>query len=155
MSLRSRERALLRAFAEALLPAGGDLPGAEGENGVAVVDPVCELLEAAPGRVRLGVRAALYAFELTTFPRRFSRLGLEYRAAHLARVDRGRGIRRELFLLLKTLTTFGYARDPGVAARIEPKPAVRWPTMRRRASARLRSIRRRWWHRMGSSAATW
>jgi choline dehydrogenase-like flavoprotein len=110
---------LLRAFAEALLPAAGELPGAEQETGVAVVDPVCTLLVAAPGRVRLGVRAALYAFELTTFPRRFSRLSLERRAAHLERVERGRaGIRRELFLLLKTLTTFGYARDPTVGARI-------------------------------------
>jgi choline dehydrogenase-like flavoprotein len=119
MTLRSRERALLRAFAEALIPAAGDLPGAERDAGVAVVDPVCALLVAAPGRVRLGVRVALYAFELTAFPRRFSKLSLERRAAHLERIDRGRaGVRRELLILLKTLATFGYARDPTVGARI-------------------------------------
>jgi choline dehydrogenase-like flavoprotein len=119
MTLRPRERALLRAFAEALLPATGDLPGAERAGGVAIVDPVCALLAAAPGRVGLGVRVALYAFELTTFPRRFSKLSLERRAAHLERIDRGRGgVRRELFILLKTLATFGYARDRVVGARV-------------------------------------
>jgi choline dehydrogenase-like flavoprotein len=119
MTLRSRERALLRAYAEALLPPAGNLPGAERDTGVGIVDPVYRLLAAAPMRVRVGVRLALYAFELTTFPRRFSRLPVSRRAEHLERVDRGRaGIARELFLLLKTLTTFGYARDAGVAGRI-------------------------------------
>src|SRR5439155_12704157 len=113
--LPARERAVLRAFAEVLLPEGEGLPGAEGDAGVAVVEPVCMLLSSAPSGVRRAVRAAVRTFEWTTFPRRFSRLSAGRRAAHHRRLEGGRrGLRRELFLLLKTLTAFGYTRDPEV-----------------------------------------
>jgi choline dehydrogenase-like flavoprotein len=124
--LKGRERALLSAFAEALLPASARLPGVEGKSGVPVCDPVAQLLAGAPPRMRLAARLALWAFELTTFPRRFSKLPLGRRAAHLERLAASaRGVRRELFGLLKTLSTLAYARDPrvqqivGVSARCE------------------------------------
>jgi choline dehydrogenase-like flavoprotein len=115
-------RRTLAAFAEALIPAGGPLPGAEA-GGVAVVDPVDRMLRRVPARTRLVVRAALRAFELTSFPRRFSRMALERRAAHIARLERGRiGPLRDLTLLLKGLTCFAYGRDEGVEAAIGAHP---------------------------------
>jgi hypothetical protein len=117
--LRTRERAALNAFAEALLPAGEDLPAAGRSAGaVEVAGPVSRLLAAVPARVRLAVRLALVAFDFTTFPRRFSRLDLERRAAHLERIAAGRGPGRELFLLLKTLATLAYGRDARVQAAV-------------------------------------
>ena len=80
------------------------------------MDSVCALLTAAPGRVRLAARLALVLFELSSLPRRFSRMGLTRRAAHLARIEsRPGGLRRELLLFLKSLVMFGYAGDPRVA----------------------------------------
>jgi choline dehydrogenase-like flavoprotein len=108
---------VLRAFAEALVPPAGGLPGAEGTDGIAVTDPVAALLASAPARVRLAARLAFALFDLSTFPRRFSRLSVQRRAEHLARIDAGRGgLRRELLLLMKSLVTFAYARDAAVAA---------------------------------------
>jgi choline dehydrogenase-like flavoprotein len=86
-------------------------------GGVPVVDSVAAMLARAPARVRLGARLALVLFELSSFPRRFSRLEVMRRAAYLERIDAGpSGLRRELLLLLKSLVTFAYARDPAVAA---------------------------------------
>lgn len=110
--LGRRQRRILKAFAEALLPAGGVLPAAEGAGGVAVVEPVSELLGRVSRPMRIGIRLALVAFELTAFPRTFSSLSLERRIDHLCRIDDRRvGIRRELLVLLKTLTTLAYARS--------------------------------------------
>jgi choline dehydrogenase-like flavoprotein len=117
--LRARERAILNAFAEALLPAGEGLPAAGRSAGaVEVAGPVSRLLASVPARVRLTVRLALAAFELTTFPRSFSGLDVEQRAAHLDRVSVGGGLQRELFLLLKTLVTLAYGRDARVQAAV-------------------------------------
>ncbi len=117
--LRRRERATVNAFAEALLPGGEGLPAAGRSPGaVEVAGPISRLLAGVPGRVRLAVRAALAAFELTTFPRRFSSLELEERAAHLERIAARQGLQRELFLLLKTLTTLAYGREPRVQAAV-------------------------------------
>jgi choline dehydrogenase-like flavoprotein len=110
---------VLRAFAEALVPPGGSVPRAEGRDGIAVVGTVAALLGRAPARVRLATRLAFVLFELSTFPRRFSRLDTRRRATHLAGIDAGpNGLRRELLLLLKSLVTFAYARDPAVAAAV-------------------------------------
>ena len=66
--------------------------------------------------MRLGARLALTLWELSTFPRRFSRLPTARRSAHLARIEAGAaGLRRELLLVLKSLVTFAYARDARVA----------------------------------------
>jgi len=121
-ALRSRERAVLRAFTEALLPGGNGLPSSAD---VDPVGPVSRLLLDVPPRVKLAIRLALALFELSTFPRRFSKLALERRASQLERASRSSGLRRDTFLLLKTLATLGYARDEtvqravGVSARCE------------------------------------
>lgn len=107
----------MRAFAAALLPAGARLPGAETDGGVPVAVPVESLLAALPGRTRAALRLGLRAFELSSFPRRFSRLGLERRSAHIDRMARGRwGLARDLTLLLKGLACLGYAGDARVRA---------------------------------------
>jgi choline dehydrogenase-like flavoprotein len=101
--------------AEALLPPGGGLPGAEGgDGGVAVAGPVSALVEGMSGRTRTLVRTGLRACEWSTFPRRFSRLPRERRAERLVRMAAGGPLRRDLALLLKTLSCIAYARDPGV-----------------------------------------
>jgi choline dehydrogenase-like flavoprotein len=106
---------MLVRFSETLLPAGGGLPGAEGAGGVAIGAPVSELLAGAPPRVRLAARLALLLLELSSFPRRFSKLPVARRAAHLERLaSRPTGVRHELFLMLKTLSAFAYARDLAV-----------------------------------------
>lgn len=116
-------RATLRAFAEALLPPGGALPAAETDGGVPVVDPVSRLLAAVPPRTQRLVRAALRIFERSTFPRRFSRLPLDDRIAHMERMERSSvSLRRDLLLLLKTVTCFAYGRDPQVQAAVGTEP---------------------------------
>lgn len=117
MALRSRGRVRLRSFAEALLTGGERLPPAEA-GGVPVVEPVCDLLAHAPRRVRLGARLALAAFELSTFPRRFSTRPIRERTARLDRIDAARaGLWRELYLPLKSLCTLAYASDTDVRLR--------------------------------------
>ena len=103
-------------MAEALLPAGGALPGAEGEDGVPVAAPVARLVGSMSPRTQTLVRTGLRAWEWSTFPRRFSHLSRERRTTHLAKMA-GRGrLRRDLALLLKTLSCIAYARDPDVQA---------------------------------------
>ena len=106
---------MLRAFTEALLPGGNGLPsGTE----VDPVGPVSRLLVDVPPRVRLVIRLALGLLELSTFPRRFSKLPLERRVSQLERASRSAGLRRDTFLLLKTLATLGYARDDAVQSAV-------------------------------------
>ena len=62
------------------------------------------------------VRTGLRACEWSTFPRRFSRLSRERRAARLAKLAASGRLRRDLALLLRTLSCIAYARDPGVQA---------------------------------------
>jgi choline dehydrogenase-like flavoprotein len=114
LALRAPGRARLHAFAEALLDGGERLPAA-GAEGVPVVEPVRALLARAPRRVRLGVQLALTLFELSTFPRRFSRRPLRERVARLERIDAGpAGLWRELYAPLKSLCALAYASDAGV-----------------------------------------
>jgi choline dehydrogenase-like flavoprotein len=100
--------------AEAFLPPGGALPGAEGDGGVPVAAPVSDLVAGMSPRTRTLVRAGLRACEWSTFPRRFSHLARERRASRLTKMAAGGRLRRDLFLLLKTLSCIAYARDPGV-----------------------------------------
>ena len=72
----------------------------------------------APGRVRLGIRVALLVVEHGTGVRRFSRVPAAERARRLQRLAAGRGIRHDLFLLLKALASFGYGRDARVRAQL-------------------------------------
>jgi choline dehydrogenase-like flavoprotein len=97
---------------------------------VNVAEPVSGYLAGAPSRVRLVVRVGLRALELTAFPRRFSRLRLERRSAHLERLEGSRlTFLRDLFLLFKTLAGVSYSRDArvqavlGVETRCEGTPA--------------------------------
>ncbi len=109
------EQGTLRAFAQALIPEGGKLPGAETPDGVAVVSQLERVVATAGPRVRIATRLAINAFEWTTFPRRFSRLPLERRAQHLDRIGAGGSrIGRELFSVLKGLTSLAYGNDPSV-----------------------------------------
>jgi choline dehydrogenase-like flavoprotein len=74
------------------------------------------MLARAPARVRLAARLAFAAFELSSFPHRFSSLDVGRRTAHLAGIEGGAmGLRRELLMLMKSLVTFAYGRDPAVA----------------------------------------
>lgn len=109
--LRTRERQTLAAFAEALLP-GTVLPGA-GPGGVDAAAAVSRFLARVPARQRFVVVAALRALEWLSLPRPFSHLGL---AARTRRIERLTAVplARELMLLLKGLTSFGWARDQGV-----------------------------------------
>jgi choline dehydrogenase-like flavoprotein len=82
-----------------------------------VAEPVAAFLKTIPARPLAVVRLGLRVVELSTFPRRFSRLDRAARERRLARMERSRlGVRRDLLLLLKTLTSLGYGRDPAVRA---------------------------------------
>lgn len=108
---------MLRAFAQALVPPVGRLPGAEVEGGVAVVAAAERLLTASPARVRTVARLGLVALQWSPFPRRLTGLPLERRSAHLERLEESRwSLRRDLALLGKTLTAVGYVRDRNVQA---------------------------------------
>jgi choline dehydrogenase-like flavoprotein len=102
----------LAAFSEALVPEGGPVPAADG---VAVAEAVASHVIAASPRSRAGIRLALLVLEWSSFPRRFSRLRADARAARVRRLERARaGLPRALFTLLKALALLGYARDPAV-----------------------------------------
>lgn len=106
---------ILRAFAQAQIPAEGALPGAEVEGGVDVIGPAQRVLAAAPARVTLMVRMGLRVLQWTSFPRRFTSLPLARRVEHISRLESGRsGVLRDLTLLCKTITAVSYARDPAV-----------------------------------------
>lgn len=94
-------------------------PGVDGlpaaERDVAVAPPVAEfMLSLSPemlGQLRLGLRA----FEWLPFPRRFSRLDAAGRERVLQRLERSRwGLKHELLLMAKILSTLGYAVAPPV-----------------------------------------
>ena len=68
----------------------------------------------APARARLGVRVALVALEHGTGLRRFSQVPRPAREERLLRLAAARGLRRDLFLLLKGLASLGYGREPRV-----------------------------------------
>ena len=116
-------RATLASFAAALVPPGGRLPPAGGPDGVAVDEPIARMLARVPRRTRQIVGVALRAFELTPFPRRFSSLTATRRARHVERLERSRlGPLRDLTLLLKALSCFGYARHSDVQAAVGAVP---------------------------------
>ncbi|MEX0993338.1 MAG: GMC family oxidoreductase [Solirubrobacterales bacterium] len=114
-ALRPREQGVLRAFAQALLPPGGPLPGAEVEGGVAVIGVLDGVAGRASPRTRLALRLGLNALEWSTFPRRFSKLPLEARTTHLRKLGARRsGLWRELFSSLKSLVSLAYANHADV-----------------------------------------
>ena len=81
------------------------------------------MLATMPRHARQRVRLAISVFERSTFPRRFSTLPLERRTAHIERMERSPvSLRRDLALLLKTLTCFAWGRDPAVQAAVGVKP---------------------------------
>ena len=83
------------------------------------MEPVAGLLASVPGRTRAGIRLALRLFEWSPYPRRFSRLPLHRRTAHIERTERSRrGLLRDVTLLVKTLAALAYARDPAVQAAV-------------------------------------
>ncbi|MEA2399594.1 MAG: hypothetical protein QOK25_3150 [Thermoleophilaceae bacterium] len=109
------ELATFRAFAQALIPPGGALPGAEADGGVPVVDDALRVVEAGPARMRYVFRLALIVLERSTFPRRFSKLPPERRARRIESLENsGSMLLRNMVLLLKTLTCVAYARTPEV-----------------------------------------
>jgi hypothetical protein len=133
--LRARDRATLAAFAEALVPSGGTLPGA-GPAEVDAAAAVSRFLARVPARQRLVVVAALRTIEWLSLPRPFSRLGAEARTRRLERLS-ANPLGRDLVLLLKALVSFGWARDERVRAALHvevgcelapgaphPRPAV-------------------------------
>ncbi|MDX6644195.1 MAG: hypothetical protein QOD76_2157, partial [Solirubrobacteraceae bacterium] len=81
------ELATFRAFAQALIPPGGALPGAEADGGVPVVDDALRVVEAGPARMRYVFRLALIVLERSTFPRRFSKLPPERRARRIESLE--------------------------------------------------------------------
>jgi choline dehydrogenase-like flavoprotein len=100
------------AFCEALIPPGGPLPSAV-ETGSAA--PVSDYLLHASARLRFVVRLGLRVLALSAFPRRFSRMPVERRSAHLERLEGSRvSALRDLFLLFKTLAAVSYSRDARV-----------------------------------------
>jgi choline dehydrogenase-like flavoprotein len=96
-------------------PARGPDPVAVGA--VDVAEPLARYLGGLPPRrVRL-VRLALRVFDWSPFPWRFSRASLEARQDFLRRMDEsGSSLRQDVLLLLKVLTSSGYANDPRVRA---------------------------------------
>jgi choline dehydrogenase-like flavoprotein len=96
-------------------PARGPGPAADGA--VDVAEPLARYLCGLPRRrVRL-VRLALKVFEWSPFPWRFSRASLEARQDFLQRMDESQStIRQDILLLLKVLTSSGYASDVRVRA---------------------------------------
>lgn len=124
--MSARELAIFRAFCEALAPAGGRLPAAEGADGVSVAEPVSEYVACIPPQPRALLRVALRALDLTPFPRRFTALPLERRSAWIERLEQSR-LRpfRDLVLGLKTLASLGYTRDPSVQEAVGSVPACR------------------------------
>ncbi len=94
-------------------------PGVDGlpaaERDVAVAPPVAELMRSFSPQVLAQLRLGLRAFEWLPFPRRFSRLDPAGRERFLQRLERSRwGVKHELLLLAKVLSTLGYAATPPV-----------------------------------------
>ena len=112
--LRPRDRAVLAAFAEALVPGDEGLAGA-GPDGVDAAAAVSRFLAHVPRRQRLVVLTALRAIEWLSWPRPFTRLSVEARTRRLARWSTN-PLARDLVLLLKALVSFGWARDERVRA---------------------------------------
>lgn len=120
--LRKSERQVLGAVATTLIPDTGKLPAAESE--IDVVAPISGFLEGAPSRQLAKIRMALWALELSTVIyaglRRFSRLSIGDREQHLRRLERSRvATLREIFVMLKGLTSIGYCRAPKVQMAID------------------------------------
>jgi choline dehydrogenase-like flavoprotein len=90
---------------------------------VPVAAAIAELYPTLAPRARATVRLAIRAFELSPFPRRFSSLGPGRATRHIERMETSRlGLRRDLALLLKTLTSMAFCRDERVLAAVGAKP---------------------------------
>jgi hypothetical protein len=98
--LRTRDRAALAAFAEALVPDAreqGELPGA-GAAGVDAAAAVSRFLAQVPPRQRLVVVTALRTLEWLSMPKPFSKLDLDARVRRLERLT-ANPLGRDLVLL--------------------------------------------------------
>src|SRR4051794_14042805 len=101
--------------AHGMPPARG--PGTALDGTIDVAAPLQRYLTGLPPRRVLLVRLALRAFEWSPFPWRFSRASLDARQDFLRRMDESQSwIRQDILLLLKVLTSSGYASDPRVRA---------------------------------------
>ncbi|HEX8075201.1 MAG TPA: GMC family oxidoreductase [Thermoleophilaceae bacterium] len=125
-----------RAFAEALIPPGGALPGAEVEGGITVTGDAARILASVSPRMRLAFGLALRVLERSTFPRRFSRLPLERRTRKIERLEKsGSMLLRNLVLLVKGVVCVAYTRTPevqrvvGSAPRCELAPGAVAPPL--------------------------
>ena len=105
-----------------MAPGTSGMPAAAGPEGpradaVDVAGPLERYLSGlAPRRVAL-VRLALFAFEWSPFPWRFTRASLESRQDFIRKMDDSRSwLRQDMVLLLKVLTASGYANDARVQA---------------------------------------
>ena len=118
--MRTRDRATLAAFADALIPEGGKLPGA-GPTGVDAATAVSGFINGIPRRQRTVVLLALRVLEFATGSRRFSVLDAPARARRLERLA-ANPVGRDLVLLLKALVSFGWARDGRVQDALGVRP---------------------------------
>ncbi len=123
-SLTAAEIRTLRAFAEAMAPGSNGMPPAAGpdridDDSVDVAVPLASYLDSLPRRHLRLVKLALRSFELAPVRWRFSRADLARRQGFLRKLDRSSSIlRQDLFLLLKVLSSSGYANDPRVRAAV-------------------------------------
>lgn len=135
--LAAREAAFLDAAAEALFPAGSEIPLSGREaNLPGYVDGWLQLV---PARQRLLIRALLLLVEQSTlfFPppgpglRRFSALSLAQREAALRGWGASRlGLRRLVFTSLRALLTMGYLGHPVVLRHLDLAPyAIETPVL--------------------------
>jgi hypothetical protein len=130
-ALRRRERALIAAVADALLPPGGAIPESGREADVAGY--LDTLVAATQPRQRALMRALFFLFEHATlffpapgFPRglrRFSSLDVAQRDAVLEAWRTSRFFpRRLVFTSLRALCTLGYFASPGVLRHLRLAP---------------------------------
>lgn len=102
----------------ASLPAAAGPGGGAAEDGADRVDVTGALgpyLATLPARTARLIRIAIWALELAPFPWRFSRASLEARQQLLGELERSSSAtRRDLLMLLKTLTGVAYASDARV-----------------------------------------
>ena len=106
-----------------MAPGLGPLPPAAGpEPAPGAVDPVANLeplLATLPRSTVTRIRLGLRALEWLPFPWRFSRSSPAARREFLRRAEvEGSATTRDLLLLCKVLSGFGYASDPRVQAAV-------------------------------------
>ena len=115
--LSQRQHKLLRLFADALIPAGGDAPGASEAR---VGERLAALVDGFEPASRNLIKALLAGLELSPLASRqlrpFSRLSPQAQARHVAACEHGRfTLTREIVQGLKTLAMMAYCADENAA----------------------------------------